>query len=54
VEIDPEDALVSQLGSFIEAVRTRSLCTGDAQEGLSALRTALRVIDAMQPLDDLQ
>ena len=54
VEIDPEDALLSQLGSFIEAVRTRSVATGDAQEGLSALRTALRVIDAMQPLDDLQ
>jgi len=54
IEIDPEDALLSQLGSFIEAVRTRSVRAGAAHEGLSALRTALRVIDAMQPLDDLQ
>jgi predicted dehydrogenase len=52
--IDPEDALFLQLGSFIEAVRTRSVRAGAAHEGLSALRTALRVIDAMQPFDDLQ
>ena len=43
-----------QLDSFIEAVRTRNVRAGAAHEGLSALRTALRVIDAMQPLDDLQ
>jgi predicted dehydrogenase len=54
LEIDPEDALLSQLASFVEAVRTRCVRAGAAHEGLSALRTALRVIDAMQPLDDLQ
>jgi hypothetical protein len=54
LEIEPGDALLSQLGSFVEAVRTRSVRAGAAQEGLSALRTALRVIDAMPPLDDLQ
>jgi hypothetical protein len=27
---------------------------GAAHEGLAALRTALRVIDAMPPLDDLR
>jgi predicted dehydrogenase len=51
--IDREDALLAQLGAFIEAVRTRSVGTG-AREGLSALRTALRVVDALQPFDDLQ
>ena len=53
LKIDPEDALFSQLQSFIEAVRTRSVRAGAAQEGLAALRTALRVVDAMQPVDDL-
>jgi predicted dehydrogenase len=54
LEIDPEDALTSQLHSFIEALRTGSVSAGAAHEGLSALRTALRVIDAMRPFDDLQ
>jgi predicted dehydrogenase len=54
LEIEPEDALRSQLGSFIEAVRTRTVRAGAAHDGLAALRTALRVIDAMPPLDDLQ
>jgi len=54
LEIDSEDALISQLHSFIEALRTGSVRAGAAHEGLSALRTALRVIDAMQPFDDLQ
>jgi predicted dehydrogenase len=53
LKIDPEDALFSQLDSFIEAVRTRSVRAGAAHDGLAALRTALRVVDAMQPLDDL-
>jgi predicted dehydrogenase len=54
LEIDPEDALSFQLGSFVEAVRSRSVRAGAAHEGLSALRTALRVIDAMQSFDELQ
>jgi len=53
LKIDPEDALSSQLHSFIEAVRSRSVRAGAAHEGLAALRTALRVVDAMQPFDDL-
>lgn len=51
--IDPEDAMLSQLRCFVDAVRSRSARTGAVHEGLSALRTALRIIDAMQPLDDL-
>jgi predicted dehydrogenase len=54
MEIDAEDALTSQLGSFINAVRNRRVSAGAAHAGLAALRTALRVIDAMPPLDDLQ
>jgi len=52
--IEPGDALLSQLESFIEAVRTRSVRAGAAHQGLAALRTALRVIEAMPPLDDLR
>jgi len=54
LEIEPGDALLFQLESFVDAVRTRTVRAGAAHEGLSALRTALRVIDAMPPLDDLQ
>ena len=52
--VEPGDALLSQLESFVEAVRTRSVRAGAAHQGLAALRTALRVIDAMPPLDDLR
>jgi predicted dehydrogenase len=59
LKTDPGDALVAQLALFAEAVRTRSASevaegrgvTG--AEGAAALRTALRVIDAMPPLDGL-
>jgi predicted dehydrogenase len=54
LEIDSGDALSSQLRSFVEALRSGSVRAGGAHEGLSALRTALRVVDAMQPFDDLQ
>lgn len=54
LEIDSEDALLAQLDSFIEAVRTRTVRAGAAHEGLAALRTALRVIEAMPPIDEVQ
>jgi predicted dehydrogenase len=52
--IDPEDALLAQLRSFLEAVATRRVEAGDAATGLAALRTALRVIDAMPPEEALR
>jgi len=50
------DALESQLCAFAEAVRTRKLpapAAGDGSGALGALRTALRVIEAMPAPDDL-
>ena len=47
LEIDREDALLNQLRAFRDAVATRSVAAGAGDQGLSALRTALRVIDAM-------
>lgn len=58
LKTDPEDALLAQLEVFAEAAR----CGADApgpQRGVSgeaavaALRTALRVIDAMPAVDAL-
>ena len=54
LEIDREDALESQLLAFREAIQSRKVEAGDAGEGLSALRTALRVVEAMPPPDDLE
>jgi predicted dehydrogenase len=54
LDIDAEDALLAQLDSFIDAVRTRTVHAGAAHEGLAALRTALRVIDVMPPIDEVQ
>jgi predicted dehydrogenase len=45
------DALLAQLRCFLEALRTRVQPDGAA---LGALRTALRVIDAMPSLDELE
>jgi predicted dehydrogenase len=53
VEFDPEDALLAQLRSFVEAVRGRGEPVVSASDALSALRTALRVVDAMPSLDEL-
>jgi predicted dehydrogenase len=59
LKTDPGDALQAQLGVFVEAVRTREAPTEDGRRGISgaeaaaALRTALRVIDAMPPLEGL-
>jgi predicted dehydrogenase len=59
LKTDPGDALVAQLALFAEAARTRAAARGaggrgvTGAEGVAALRTALRVIDAMPPLDGL-
>jgi predicted dehydrogenase len=51
LKIDPDDALLAQLRSFVADVRTRSM--RPVREAIGALRTALRVIAAMPPLDEL-
>jgi predicted dehydrogenase len=53
VAIDRGDALASQLDAFLRGIRERRVEAGDADQGLSALRTALRVNDAMPPLESL-
>jgi predicted dehydrogenase len=53
LEIDRGDALLAQLRSFLVAVRTREVSAGAADDALSALRTALRVVEAMPPLEEL-
>jgi predicted dehydrogenase len=50
LEIDREDALLAQLRAFAESVRTREVPAGAGEEALAALRTALRVMDALPPL----
>ena len=55
---DPGDALLAQLGLYLEAVRKRETpAQGErgitGAEGVAALRTALRVIDAMPDLEGL-
>lgn len=49
----PEDALEAQLRAFVAAVRARRDETGSATAALRALRTALRVVTAMPPLEAL-
>ena len=47
LELDREDALAEQLRAFVEAVRTGSEDALVPEEALRALRTALRITDAM-------
>jgi len=54
LEIDREDALLEELRAFVGCVRTRETPSVSGEDALSALRTALRVIDAMPPLDALR
>ena len=49
LEVEPTDALLSQLRAFVRAVRTRERPKVDGQGGFHALRTAVRVIDSMSP-----
>ena len=48
--IDRSDALEVQLSFFLDALRTREVPAGAGDDAVAALRTALRVIDAMPPL----
>jgi len=52
VEVDRGDALLGQLQHFVEAIRTGTKPVVDGAEGLGALRTAVRVNEAMPPLED--
>lgn len=54
LEIDRSDALLEQLRSFVDACRARGVAPGAADEGLSALRLAMRVIEAMPDPEALQ
>lgn len=53
LEIDREDALESEQRAFIDSLRTRRPPLVSGEDAVRALRTAVRVIDAMPPLDDL-
>jgi predicted dehydrogenase len=53
VALDRGDALAEQLQAFLRGLRARRVEAGDADQGLSALRTALRVVAAMPPLETL-
>jgi predicted dehydrogenase len=54
LKIDLDDSLVAQLRAFVEAIKTRSNSGVQGIDALGALYTALRVIDAIPPLEDLQ
>jgi predicted dehydrogenase len=47
LDFDPEDALLAQLRAFVAAVQGHVAPVVPAEEALSALRTALRVVAAM-------
>ena len=53
IEVGRRDALLSQMRAFVRAVRTRERPRVDGLGGLDALRTAVRVVDAMLPLHEL-
>ena len=52
VEIDREDALLAQLRAFVAVVRSRGAPAVSGDDARAALRTALRVIEAMPPIDE--
>jgi predicted dehydrogenase len=49
LKIDREDALANQLRAFVQGVRERKPVAGGGDQGLAALRTALRVVAAIPP-----
>lgn len=51
VEVRRSDALLAQLRGFIQALRTRERPTVDGMNGLGALRTAIRVNEAISEMD---
>ena len=52
LSINREDALEEELRSFVDAVESRSRPRVSGEDALRALRTALRVVDAMPPFED--
>jgi hypothetical protein len=52
LKIDRNDALESELRAFFRSIRTRETPSGSGPEALAALRTALRVVDAIPPVDE--
>jgi predicted dehydrogenase len=54
MRFDPADALDAQLRDFLAAVRTRRANGEGARAALRALETALRVVAALPPLDELR
>ena len=50
IAIDKADALAHQLRAFVQGVRERRPVAGGGDEGLAALRTSLRIVDAMPPV----
>ena len=53
LSVEREDPLQSQLRDFVHAVETRDVSASSGDEALVALRTALRVVDAMPRVEDL-
>jgi predicted dehydrogenase len=49
LRIDREDALANQLRAFVQGVRERRPVAGGGDQGLAALRTALRIAAAIPP-----
>jgi predicted dehydrogenase len=54
IEVDRGDALRDQLDAFVRAVRFREEPHVNGSSGLTALRTALRVMDAIPPFDGVR
>ena len=54
LKLDPEDALLAQLRAFLDAVSLRSIAPASGNGALGALRTALRVVEAMPRVADLR
>jgi predicted dehydrogenase len=52
LEIRREDSLITQLRAFARAVAARDLSASTGDEALVALRTALRVVDAMPRVEE--
>jgi predicted dehydrogenase len=54
LSIDREDPLSNQLRAFARAVEAHDVSASTGDEALVALRTALRVVDAMPSVEDLR
>ena len=54
LDVQRGDALLSQLRSFVDAVRSRRVSPLAGVEALGALRTAMRGMSAMPPIDEAE